>query len=599
MDSRNWRVFGVWIAVAMSLTMVPQAVCRAGLPTAEWLPADLKLHFSIANYPVSKPLFDKTGLGQLLRDDAVRPFLQGVPDQLRSRAQGSWLGLMWVDLGVDWDRFASVPSGEVAWAVFDVKGTPAAALIADVTGKESEVERFCGEIAAAMAKQNITPKQQEIEGATLTYFELPKRGKVKPTTLAYFVHDGFFVATRDIGLARRMVPRVGVRQHDNLSGLASYQHVLSECRKAAKDAPHATLYLVPFDCIELMDRVATVRNIEIERSPEIYRTQGFDAFSAVGATIQFAGPGGDFSFFASLYAPKPWSQSMQMVDLRNGPVALESWVSQEVAACSRLNLNAKSIYANLGPFFDEVVADGAAGTWDDILVALRDDKDGPLLDLEREVLAYLSGPAVVIESERLPVTPDSPQVLLAIKSSNEPALRAGIAKAMQDDPLIRKRKIGDVTCHYSVSPDNDEQVLWIIGVARGHLFMANDFDILTPIVQQKTGQPLAVNAAFLRAKADWKKDLADDASTFAFYRLDRWVEVRYELLRTGKRVAPHKTFGGMINGFFGGEPSEDEEPQLDGTKLPPFDQIRKYFGVFDAAIVTVKDGWLLRGHMRR
>ncbi len=596
---RIWRECGVWLAVVLSLTLASATDCRGGLATAEWLPADLKFHFSIVNYPVSKPLFDKTGLGQLLRDEALRPFLKDVPNQLRSRARASWLGLMWVDLGVDWDQFASVPSGEVAWAVFDVKGAPAAVLIADVTGKEGDVERLCREIATAMAKQNVSPKQQQVDGTTLTLYELPKRGKMTPTSLAYFVRDGFFVATRHVELARRMVTRVRTGQHDNLSGLASYRHVLDECRHAAKQDPHATLYMVPFDCLELMNRVATARKIEIERTPEIYRTQGFDALAAVGATIQFGGPGGDFSFFVSLYAPKPWSQSMQMVDLRNGAVALQDWVDQKNSAVSLLNLNAKSVYANLGPFFDEVVANGAPGTWDDILVALRDDEDGPRLDLEREVLAHLSGPAIVIESDALPVSSDSPQVLLAIKSSDESALQAGIKKAMQDDPLILNKKVGGATCYYSVSQDNADELLWIMCVAQGHLFMANDFDILTPILLHKAGPPLSQDAAFQRARTGWKEELSADASTIVFYRLDRWAEVRYELLRAGRRVASRKTFGGMLNSFFGGEVNEDKKPELDGTKLPPFDQVRKYFGIFDAAVVTVKDGWLMSGHVRR
>ena len=51
-----------------------------------------------------------------------------------------------------------------------------------------------------------------------------------------------------------------------------------------------------------------------------------------------------------------------------------------MASLTMLNLHAPSVYGNLGPFFDEVVADKAWGTWDDLLAALRDDEDGPQLD---------------------------------------------------------------------------------------------------------------------------------------------------------------------------------------------------------------------------
>ena len=110
---------------------------------------------------------------------------------------------------------------------------------------------------------------------------------------------------------------------------------------------------------------------------------------------------------------------------------------------------------------------------------------------------------------------------------------------------------------------------------------------------------LAKDAAFQRAEASWKKDLPADASTVTFYRLDRWVEVRYELLRMGKKISSLKSLSGMLNGFFGGEPIEEGKPELDGSKLPPFNQVRKYFGTFEAAVVTVEKGWLMSGHVRR
>ena len=290
---------------------------------------------------------------------------------------------------------------------------------------------------------------------------------------------------------------------------------------------------------------------------------------------------------------------MQMIDLRNGVLQLESWIDQQVSSCSLLNLHATSVYGNLGPFFDEVVANGAVGTWSDILSDLRDAEDGPRLDLEKEILAFLSGPAVVIEKEALPVTPTSPQVLLAIKSNDEASLRAGIKKGMNGDPLILQKDVGGTKCYYSVSQDNKEELLWIICVFQSHLLMANDFGILTPILQRTAGPPLSEDADLKRAEASWKEDLSADASTITFYRLDRWAEVRYELLRTGQKVSSRRSLGGMLNAFLGGEPMEDKKPEMDGSKLPPFAQIRKYFGTVEAAAVTVEQGWLLSGHVRR
>ncbi len=169
---------------------------------------------------------------------------------------------------------------------------------------------------------------------------------------------------------------------------------------------------------------------------------------------------------------------------------------------------------------------------------------------------------------------------------------------MQDDPLILKKDVAGTTCYYFVSQDNADELLWIMCVARGYLFMANDFDILTPILQQAGGRPLAADTDFQQAQASWAKEMNADSSTIAFYQLGRWIEVRWELLRTGRKIAFRKTLSGMVNSFLGGEPIEEEKPDLDGGKLPPFEQVRKYWGTLDAAVETVEHGWLMVGHIR-
>ncbi len=565
---------------------------------ARWLPSDVKFYFSVADYPAARPLFDKTGLGRLLQDESMQPFLKDLPQQLRRRARASWLGLMWVELGVDWRAFQEVPSGEVAWAVFEVNGGPEAVLMADVTGRQAAVKQLQDKIGSAMQKQGVSATTEQVDGTTLMIYRLPQRGDVAASSLVCFVRNDRFVAARNIELARRLVTRVGVEQQDNLSGLGAYKQVIDRCRAASSDEPHGMLYAIPFDCLEMMSKVAQGKELDVEAVPEVYRSQGFDALSALGVAFHLGDATSDIQFYASLYAPKPWSKSMQMVDLRNSPLSIGSWIGSDVAACCQVNLHADSIYANIGPFFDDVIAKGAEGTWADILAALRDDEDGPHLNLTTEVFRYMTGPAVVLETETLPVTPESPQVLLAFRAADEAKLRAGIKKAMRDDPLISTRDVAGTTCYYSTSQENEDALLWIICVAQQHLFMANDFGIVTSVLQHANGKPLADDPDFQAARSLWKEQLAGEPSAEAFYHLDRWLQVRYELLRGGQTIVSRKTLSGMINNFLGGEPIEEEKPALDGSKLPPFQQVSRYFGTFDAAVTTVDDGWTLVGHLR-
>lgn len=593
------RRYGLRMSVFLGFFWCCAAPCLATLPSSDWLPSDAKFHLSILDYPESSPLFKQTGLGKLLGDKAIKPFFDDFSSQLRSKAQATWPGLVWVDLGVDWSRVSAIPSGEVAWAVFDVESSPAALFLADATGKPEQVKLLRDKIAAAMDDRDATRKELEVDGTTLKLYKLSRPDDRKAVRLIHFVRNGFFVATHNLELAKQIVPRVGVQQADSLSEARRYRQVLEQCRDASSTEPHAVLYAVPFSCLDLAYNVATEKEMEIKQSPKLYRELGFDALKAVGATIVFGKDESDFSFYASLYAPKPWSKSMRMLDLRNGIGELRRWVDRNVSACWFLNIQAESVYENIGPFFDEVVAGGAPGAWEDVLVALREDEYGPRIDLEKEVFALLNGPAVVMEKDALPVTPESPRVLLAINATDQAALRAGIKKAMQDDPLILNKEVGNTPCYYAVSRDNEDQLLWIICVARGHLFMANDFDILTPILKSEVGIPLIEQSDFQQAKENWTERLSEEPSAFTFHRLDRWIQVRYELLRAGKRVSPRRSFVGMLSGFLGGERIAAKEPRIDGSRLPPFGQVREYFGTFSAAAATLDTGWIVCGRVAR
>ena len=37
----------------------------------------------------------------------------------------------------------------------------------------------------------------------------------------------------------------------------------------------------------------------------------------------------------------------------------------------------------------------------------------------------------------------------------------------------------------------------------------------------------------------------------------------------------------------------------EGVKLPPFERVRQYFGICEAAVVTVDTGWLISGQVCR
>ena len=53
--------------------------------------------------------------------------------------------------------------------------------------------------------------------------------------------------------------------------------------------------------------------------------------------------------------------------------------------------------------------------------------------------------------------------------------------------------------------------------------------------------------------------------------------------------------GRMLNALFPVKKGETREQQIDGTKLPEFEAVRKYFGPAGAHASPDDDGWIITG----
>ena len=55
-------------------------------------------------------------------------------------------------------------------------------------------------------------------------------------------------------------------------------------------------------------------------------------------------------------------------------------------------------------------------------------------------------------------------------------------------------------------------------------------------------------------------------------------------------------FGQLLNGILGdGKPGAVREQKIDGSTLPEFDVVRKYFGTMGTSLESFPDGWRLTG----
>ena len=95
--------------------------------------------------------------------------------------------------------------------------------------------------------------------------------------------------------------------------------------------------------------------------------------------------------------------------------------------------------------------------------------------------------------------------------------------------------------------------------------------------------------------ADLEELGAGSDSLRNFARVDEQIRSTYELIQQGKMPESETLVGKFLNWFFGAEDDEVREQEIDGSKLPDYQIVRRYLGPAGLYVQTEEDGWFVAG----
>ena len=83
---------------------------------------------------------------------------------------------------------------------------------------------------------------------------------------------------------------------------------------------------------------------------------------------------------------------------------------------------------------------------------------------------------------------------------------------------------------------------------------------------------------------------------WGFGRSDESIRPAFEMLKRGAMPKSKSVTGQLLNSLLGdGEPGSVRDQKIDGSTLPDFELIEKYFGTSGFVMQNLKDGWRLGG----
>ena len=617
--------------LALATAIYSGSSALAVISTDQIMSAQTRGYVSIDDIDRVSERWQQTQLGQLIKDEAMRPFIEDMKRQIRSKFANieEKLGLKFSDL-------QDVAGGELGLGLVERPAERAAlALVVNITGHQARADALLEKVERKLTERGATKETTDAAGTMLTTYTIaPQSEKEIEQTVLYFVKDGMLCVCDSASEAREMLKRFDKRSEGRLVEVEAYQQIMRRSAKAAgRLQPEIRWFVDPFGYAHASRSLARAGT---ERRGKDYlkilATQGFDAIQGIGGFINFSAYGSvDLLHRTMVYAPPikgledKYRLAMRMMEFPNRTdMRPQDWLPDGLATYRTFNCNLSGAFEHVGSLFDAIA--GYEKAFEGVLKGMEEDAYGPQVDVRKDFIAHLGERVSLITDHELPITTECERFLFVIELINEDAFANTMKKYMDCDPNALAKDYQGKTIWEIHEPQGEFEELDIgisdldllvagddvpademiddsvppsaVCVTDGHLFIASHVDFLERVLDKdrpKTG--LTEAGDFRKVQLTLSKLLSGPTSANCFLRTDEAYRPTYELLRQGKMPESETLLGRLLNRMM--TPADDEEilreQKIDGRKLPEFERVRRYFGPAGTAIRSTEDGWFIVG----
>lgn len=602
-------------------------VVGAAPPADQILPATTKGFLSVPHVEDLQTRWRRTQLGTLAVDPVMKPFADSLRQQVRERMIN---GRFHIEL--EWSDVLAVCGGELAVATIQPNENGvlghATVLYVDVTGKREAAVELLADAARQLAEKGATKQTKQVAGTEVTIHTLPRqRGEAEAARVIRVLTDDALVLGNHEAICLDVVRRLSSADEQDqgtLSTVDAYRTVMSRVKEASgSDSPQVRWYLEPFN---YADVIRASRTTPARRGTDmlaILKGQGFEAVEAVGGWIHVSTETMELLHRTFVYAPgnpeadERFRLAARILDFPNDTKFVwPDWVPRDLAAAVSFRWNVRDAFEYSKTLVDAIANDPSF--FEDLLSSIRDDPNGPQIDVRKGLVAFLEKEVTVISDYVLPVTPQSERLLVAIRVSNPKAVAETIHKALVTDPYAKRLEVEGQTV-WEIAEEDDGGVpnlnLQIPGaapaappakeplpnsavtVANGHFIVATHVDFLRRILQERPAEDRLSLSEDVKMVDSYLNQVGAGSDSLRFFsRTDESYRPTYEMIRAGRMPESESMLGKLLNRVLG--PDDEDvlrEQTIDGSTLPEYQAVRRYLGPSGAFVRTEEDGWMATG----
>lgn len=580
----------------------------------------------------------------MVNDPSMKPFVDA--QKKLSEERTSTLGF---NIGVRPKEVLEIASGEVvvAWLPFDDLRRPfALALVADIRGNRARADQVVAKIDADMKANGAKLQMTSFGSEPIRVYTLkPVPGQIKIDQVVLTYNDTRLIAAdRDSVVTSMLESVAGTNKIAKLETAEDFLGVRKQIETpVAENTPMAGVqwFARPLAMGRIVKEAAKIdrgRQVDILN---LLQRQGFDAVRAAGGQVSVGSPEFDLMHKGFIWAPSVPGQAERFrlaaraIQPINLPAeSIPAWVGSKIASFSQLNWNMSDAFWHVESLVDDAFGEVI---FRDILEGIRDDEDGPRIDIAKDVIPNLGKRLFILTDNVMPADQRSERLLVAIETSDTAALRKAVRRTMEVESdaslipgpipgvdvyrVLRTNEPNDFEAELfddlglgddENDPNRQPPLLnqWAItvidapgaantGKQSGYLIFSSHPELLLETLGRfaKTGSADAFGDD-AEVKVVLNKLEKMGAQQRAYVRVARTnltFRAKYGLMQEGKLRESDSVMATLFRRIFISKGEEDID--LNNDKLPPFEKIEKYLRPAGGFSQATETGWTLDGFL--
>jgi hypothetical protein len=328
--------------------------------------------------------------------------------------------------------------------------------------------------------------------------------------------------------------------------------------------------------------------------------------------------------------PNKYKLAMKMMKFPNqNDLTANKWMPRQLATYRTFSCDLNNAFQHFGSLFDAIA--GYEDAFDGVLEGLERDPYGPQVDVQKDFVSHLGERVMMVTDYELPITPKCERFMIVVELKNEAAIVATLEKFMKSDPNASSsefegKQIWEIHEAETDIPEIDIAMVddlelleenpeaapgddalgagalasSAVCVTDGHMFIASHAEFLHRVLAEAyVKDKLSGAGDFQEVERVMTELLPGPISAKFFVRTDEAYRPVYDLVKQGQMPQAETLLGRLLNRMLTPPESEDEgilrEQKIDGTKLPEFEMVRRYFGPSGMVVRSDDDGWFVAG----